>query len=236
MKYDLVVLSHPKDYVKLEFCINSCLRFSNPKPEGIYIVSPDEIKSDGIVHIHDDNAISIKKETINYRRPNWIYQQLIKLYQKFSKNEIYMCIDSDVVFNRPIKFSGKTFFMSDRDQHHEPYFNFMKTYFAIEQPINQTFINDFMIFDKNICSIMMPKISQFIKDLNDYLSSDKYLFSEFETYGNFVNTHFTGRYSFRPTKVKTVGKHDTWSDQELKILKDLCSEMDVDLFTAHTWT
>ena len=102
MNYDLVVLCHPKDYVKLEFCISSCLRFSNPKPDGIYIVSPDEIRSEDIIHIHDDDAINIKKEDIKYRRPNWIYQQLIKLCQDFTKNDHYLCVDSDLVFNRTI--------------------------------------------------------------------------------------------------------------------------------------
>tara|TARA_B100001113_G_C21037468_1_gene590807 strand:- start:325 stop:1032 length:708 start_codon:yes stop_codon:yes gene_type:complete len=235
MKYDAIILSHPKDYNKISFCYES-LSMLDPYPENIYLVTPDKFQIADAIPISDCESIDVGVDEIVFSRPNWIYQQLIKLYQKFSKNDIYMCVDSDVVFNRPIKFSGKTFFISDRDQHHEPYFNFMKLYFAIEEPMDQTFINDFMIFDKNICSIMMPKAKQFVKDLNQYLSNDEYLFSEFETYGNFVNTHFAGRYSFRPTKVKTVGKHDVWSNQELQILKNLCSEMDIDLFTAHTWT
>ena len=235
MKYDAVIISHPKDYNKIAFCYES-LSMLDPYPENVYLVTPDKAKLDGVISISDSESIDASVDQIVFNRPNWIYQQLIKLYQQFTENDIYMCVDSDLIFNRPIKFSGKTFFMSDRDQHHDPYFNFMKAYFAIENPIDQTFINDFMIFDKNICSIMMPEISTFIKDLNEYLSNDKYLFSEFETYGNFVNQHFTGRYSFKPTKVKTVGKHDVWSNQELKILKGLCSELDIDLFTAHTWT
>ena len=61
MQYDLVILCHPKDYVKLEFCINSCLEFFNPKPDGIYIVSPDKFESDQVFHVSDDEAITNKK-------------------------------------------------------------------------------------------------------------------------------------------------------------------------------
>ena len=235
MIYDAIILSHPKDYNKISFCLDS-LRNLDPSPLHTYLVTPDAVSIDGLISISDKEAINVDIEQIHYKRPNWIYQQLIKLYQDFTANNIYMCIDSDVIFNRPIHFTGKTFFISDRAQHHEPYFNFMKSYFGITEWANHTFINDFMIFDKQLCRIMLPEINRFVEHLNTYLSDDRYLFSEFETYGNFVAHNFSGMYTFRLTKTKTLGKYTSWDTQELIIAKELCKTLPIDLFTVHTWT
>lgn len=235
MNYDAIIISHPKDYNKIKFCYES-LVYLNPSPNHVYIVTPDEITINGAIAIKDREAINAEVTDITYKRPNWIYQQLIKLYQDFTSSNIYMCVDSDVVFNRNIFFSGKTFFLSDREQHHVPYFNFMEKYFGIKTWKDHTFINDFMIFDKNICKQMLPPLDIFIQDLNIYLQHDEYLFSEFETYGNFVSSQYQGMYKFKPTKTKTTGKYGQWSDQEINILKNLCSNMPLDLFTIHTWT
>jgi hypothetical protein len=240
MNYDLVVLCHPKDYVKLEFCISSCLKFSNPKPDGIYIVSPDEIRSEGITHIHDNDAISIKKENINYRRPNWIYQQLIKLCQDFTKNDHYLCVDSDLIFNRDFHlFDGEKakFFISDRDQKHDPYFSFMKMAYDLSRQVGFTFINDFMMFDKAICRQIVPDIEQFLGLCNDNVS-DECLLSEFELYGNYVTKHHPELYTFKNTKTQTNGRfaHQPWSKEEIINLLEANVDKDIDLFTIHSWT
>lgn len=235
MNYDAIILSHPKDYNKIKFCYRS-LEHLDPKPDKVYLVTPNKLNIDGLISISDQEALSIDINDIQYKRPNWIFQQLIKLYQNFTENDIYMCIDSDVIFNRPMHFTGKTFFISDREQHHNPYFNFMSAYFALTEWANYTFINDFMIFDKSICKIMMPSINRFIRDMNQYLKSDNFLFSEFETYGNFVMNHFRSSYTIKQTKTKMFGKYDTWNNDELNILVDLCKDIPIDLFTVHTWT
>ena len=88
MKYDLLILSHPKDYVKLNYCVDSCVRFLNPPPERIYVVSPDYLEgvalSKNINHVFDDEAISVKKTDLNYRRFNWIWKMIF-----FYSNEFY---------------------------------------------------------------------------------------------------------------------------------------------------
>lgn len=235
MNYDAVILSHPKDYNKIRFCFES-LHNLDPSPIHVYLVTPDPIDMIGLINIRDIESIPLDISEIKYKRPNWIYQQLIKLYQNFTASDLYMCVDSDLIFNRKLTFSGKTFFISDRDQRHDPYFNFMSDYFNMHNFANYTFINDFMIFDKKICKQMLPELSIFVKDLNDYLQNDKYLFSEFETYGNFVFNNMGGSYTIKPIKQKTFGQYGLWSDQQLEILANLCKTLPIDLFTAHTWT
>jgi len=240
MNYDLVVLCHPKDYVKLGFCINSCLEFFNPKPEGIYIVSPDRVESDSLIHVHDDEAIAIKKGDINYRRPNWIYQQFIKLCQDFTKNDHYLCVDSDLIFNRAINLFDEEkpkFFISDRDQKHDPYFHFMEKAYGLSRQVDFTFINDFMMLDKTICRKIVPDVNEFLDFCNDNVSDDC-LLSEFELYGNYVTKHHPHVYNIQKTKTQLNGKmaNRPWSKEEINNLVKINSEKDIDLFTIHSWT
>ena len=106
MNYDLLMLAHPKDYTKLEYSINSCMEFLFPKPENIYMVSPNEIVSDKIIYIPDDKAIAVTKDKIKYRRANWIWKMLVNLFQDFTENDFYLTVDEDVFFNRRQELFG----------------------------------------------------------------------------------------------------------------------------------
>ena len=235
MNYDAVILSHPKDYNKLPFCLNSLVNLE-PYPQNIYVISPDRHYIDNVISVLDHEAIGVFVDQIKYKRPFWILQQLLGLYQNFTLNDIYMVIDGDVIFNRPLIFNGKTFFISDREQHHQPYFNFMKEYFKLEKKINFTFINDFMLFDKNICKKFLPPLGEFVEDLNQWLQDEKYLLADYELYGNWVHNNMPGEYTIRQTKQKTLGQFAMWDTQQIKILVETAKTLPIDLFTVHTWT
>lgn len=238
-KYDIVVLSHPKDYVKVSFCLDS-LRFLNPPPQNIYVVSPHLLKIDGVTCMKDEDAIFVKVDGIKFRRKNWIYQQLVKLIQDFTENDLYMCVDSDLIFNRELavfKNEKPTFFISNRQQNHRPYFTFLEKYFDLMKQVSFTFINDFMMFDKNILKKMIPDKRKFVKDINEIVS-DECLLSEFETYGNYVVKYFPDRYHMKQTQVYTRGKflkEDPWTSDEIKQIVTDSAGLDIDLFTIHTW-
>ena len=240
MNYDLVVLCHPKDYVKLEFCISSCLEFFNPKPEGIYIVSPDRVESEGLIHIYDDEAIAIKKSDINYRRPNWIFQMFVNLFQDFTKNDLYMTVDSDVIFNKPQQLfidDKPVFFISDRDQHHLPYFDFMDKWSGLERQTDYTFINDYMMMDKRVCREMLPDTKALLDFCNQSLSEDC-LLADYEMYGNFAAWAHPDMYETKHTKTQLNGKYvqDPWTREEIQKLVEHNRNQDLDLFTIHSWT
>jgi hypothetical protein len=217
MKYDLVIPCHEKDFVKLKYCIQSCILFLNPEPEKIYVVSqrPFTHNIENIVHVYDHHAIRTNINSIDYHRKNWIYQQFIKLGQDFTKNDMYLCVDSDLFFNKPIElFDGDKpkFFISDREQNHQPYFNFMKKSHGLDKQVDHTFIN------KNL--------------------SDDCLLSEFELYGNFVTKHHPEKYIKQNTKTKMFGRYanQPWSEQEIENHASQMKDKDYDLFTIHSWT
>ena len=239
-KYDVIILSHPKDYVKISFCLGS-LRFLNPPPQNIYVVSPHLLKIDGVTCMKDEDAIFVKVNDIKFHRKNWIYQQLIKLLQDFTENDLYMSVDADLIFNRELtafKNDKPTFFISNRNQDHPPYFTFTKRYFDLEKQVPFTFINDFMIFDKKILKEMIPDKRKFVNDINNIVSP-VCLLSEFETYGNYVVKHFPDNYNMQQTQVLTHGKYteqSSWTKDEIEELILKNATEDIDLFTIHTWT
>lgn len=244
MKYDLIIPCHPKDYFKLRYCISSCVEFLNPKPQNIYIVSPNEFSFTSppipMYSIQDKFAIGIDINDINFQRKNWIYQQFIKLGQDFTQNDLYLCVDSDLFFNRPIDlFDGDRpkLFISDRDQRHQPYFDFMKKSHDLDRQVDHTFINDFMLFDKKVCREIVDDLESLLLFCNENLS-DNCLLSEFELYGNYVSKHYPEKYGKQNTKTKMFGRHENqpWQESEIEQYVEHMKSTNYDLFTMHTWT
>tara|TARA_Y100000296_G_C5158940_1_gene250741 strand:- start:1074 stop:1796 length:723 start_codon:yes stop_codon:yes gene_type:complete len=240
MKYDLIVPAHPKDYIKLDFCLNSCLEYFNPKPENIYVITPDGLEGNIITSIKDEDAIQISQSDIKYRRPNWIFQMFVNLFQDFTENDLYMTVDSDVIFNREqqlFKDGKPVFFISDRDQHHIPYFDFMDKWSGLERQTDYTFINDYMMIDKKICREMLPDIGALLDFCNKTLSEDC-LLADYELYGNFVTWAYPEMYETEYTKTKMHGKYvqNPWTVDQIRNLILSHKDKDIDLFTIHSWT
>lgn len=240
MNYDLIIPCHPKDYIKLEFCLSSCLEYLSPSPQNIYVVTPEKFEAQNVQCVIDDDAIPIKREDIKYRRNNWIYQQLIKLFQDFTKNDLYLCVDSDLIFNKQIDlFKGDkpNFFISDREQEHKPYFNFIYECYKLNKQTIYTFINDFMMFDRSICREIAPSLNVFLNTANEVLSEDC-LLSEFELYGNYVSKYHHKKYNTQHTKTQMFGKSasQSWDRDEIMEYITQMRHTDHDLFTIHSWT
>lgn len=251
MKYDLIILSHPKDYIKIPFCMSSCMEHLDPKPAKIYLVTPDRLivskefsmaPPQKVTSVKDCDAINIEVGNIKYRRQNWIYQQFVKLFQNFTTNDLYMCVDSDVVFNNTIRVfenDKPNFFISDRDQHHRPYFRFMDKIHSLTRQVDHTFINDFMLFNKNVCREIWDKEKSYLTRCNQIIT-DECLLSEFELYGNYVTKYYPHKYNTQHTKTKMFGRYENqpWTIGELEQIVDYHKdrEKDIDLLTIHTWT
>lgn len=235
MKYDLIIPLHEKDIIKFVYCDQSIERHFTIQPEHKYIVCNTPIEYKDYIWIHDDAAIPVKKSSINFHRQNWIYQQIIKLCQDFTINSTYMTVDSDVIFNRKIDIK-KAFYISDRNQAHPPYFEFLK-YYNIYKQTNYTFINDFTIFEKDICREMLGSAEKFFNTLNPILSETCYP-AEQETYGNYILTKYPNRYDIIFQKTQLNGKYypREWHPDEIEKLIENNKNKDIDLFTIHTWT
>jgi hypothetical protein len=236
MIYDLIISIAPKDINKVTYCLESINKFFSVQPQNTFLVSSYKIKIKDTTHIYDNEATPFNKEKINFRRKGWIFQQLVKLFPSFIINEDYIVVDSDVIFNKNIDI-GQNFYISDREQCHSPYFEFMK-HFGIEKVFPYTFINDFMVFNQKICQEMTGPPIDFFEKMNMLMSETCYP-AEFEMYGNFVMNKYPNLYGIKYQKTKLHGKYvaeDHWSDEEIKSLINDMSDKDFDLFTIHSWT
>jgi hypothetical protein len=236
--YDVLVVVAEKDYNKLDFLIKS-LENLIPQPENICIVSPTDVvkKHKKCLYYLDDDVLKIDKSKIDYR-PNWIYQQFIKLLQNITPNSNYLVIDSDIFLNKQINvFSNdKPNFFITVNQYHQPYFNFL-SHFGINKLTNVSFISEIMMFNKD-------KIREFLNfighDSNSFLSKsielidkDCYI-SEFEFYGNMILTKYPNSYNFKNIKTKVFGKQSIWDNDEISNIINM--NKDLDIISYHTWT
>lgn len=236
-KYDLVVLSTNKDYNKIKFLYKSLTNL-NPMPENIYVISPTKIKEciDGINYYLDVDVLNIEREKIKYR-PNWISQQFIKLFQNITINNNYLVIDSDVYINRKINlFDGNrnNFFISS-DQHHLPYFNFLRKY-GIQKNFKRSFISEIMLFNKSIINDFLSEKNMdresFIENSIKLIDNDCYI-SEFEFYGNMVLQNYPELYGFKNIINQPYGKNREWDDSEID--NHINNNNNADIISYHSW-
>ena len=252
-KFDILIPAAPKDRNKLKFLLASIEKyiggFSN-----VYLVTPDKTKIEGelpekfpLIVLNDAEVFAINPSVKLKYRPNWIYQQYLKLFQDVTENDLFLTIDSDVIINRPMEMfesDGRKIFWLGWEQNHRPYFEFQEKMLGLPRVYPHTFINDMNFMSKSIIREMLSKsgytIETFIKESAKLITAECFP-GEPEIYGQYVHKYYPNSYSFRQTKSISRGKFtpafDTviWTDDEIKATMDEFKNTDVDLFTLHTW-
>ena len=156
-KLDVFIVCAEKDYVKLPYCINA-LKENVEGIEDIHVCSPSKIELDGIIWHHEEDILKVDKSRIAHR-PNWIYQQFLKLFQDVTKNDFYMTIDADTIINRPLKmFEGDNpVWYYGWNQSHTPYYKYNAEMLGYERAVNHTFLADMNFFNKEIIKEMLNR-------------------------------------------------------------------------------
>lgn len=155
-------------------------------------------------------SMKTKKE-----RAGWYLQQFIKMgYAYHAKEDGYIVWDGDSVPVQKIDLwdsvQQKKVMILGAEHHHIEYYHTMSRLFGEEiEPVRkETFVVPYMLFDTGIMLDMLNKISE-----NVFLAGDTWWerilyainpkdieysgFSEFETYGEFVNMYYENNYIFR---------------------------------------
>lgn len=246
--YDVVIPCAPKDYIKLPYCIAG-LEKLNPHPETVYIVSKDRLKGDSVKSkvaytcwIEEDEAIPIVVSDIKYHRPNWIYQQILKMTQDFTQHD-YLCIDSDIVINRPLNvFNYGTlripnYFISSHKQNHPPYFSFMQKVFNLQKMVDFSFIADLTYFRKDVLKELIPSSEWLLSKCNEFLSDDC-LIGEPEIYGNYLALTYPKSYTTIDIDVAMYGKYmpNLWTRAEVEEILAKEKNSTNHIVSIHSWT
>ena len=241
MSYDVVIPCAPKDYLKVQYCVHSLVNLK-PMPFHIYIVSKDRLNIPGTRWVNEKEAIPISVEDIKYRRPNWIYQQILKMTQDFTQHD-YLCIDSDIVINQSLNvfndgnFCVPNYFISSHKQNHPPYFSFMQKVFNLQKVVDFSFIADLTYFRKDVLKELIPSTEWLLNKCNEFLSDDC-LIGEPEIYGNYLALTYPKSYTTMNINVAMYGKYmpDLWTKGEIEEALAKEKNSTNHIVSMHSWT
>ena len=103
---------------------------------------------------------------------------------------------------------------------------------------NYSFINEIMLFDRNIILEMIntkyKTIYDFIENSNKIINNECYI-SEFELYGNYITKFHNCLYNYKYLKTLLNGKYGEWSDIEIENYIKEQKNTDYDIISMHSW-
>lgn len=244
-KYDIVIVSHEKDFNKLKFVIggiNRNLNFdyihlilSDREPftekDIIYDITPN------VLYHKETDILTIDKSRLKYR-PNWIYQMMLKFFQNVTKNDNYLVVEADCIINMKFEFfiGDKTIFYLGEDQNNKPYFDFNQKILNIGREYDHSFISEFMMYDKTKIKDLLNKAE--CEDSNDFiekliLNIDESCYpADYELYGNFLYKYYKDKMLFKKLKYNVNYGWDKYSDDKIV---NIISNSNEDIITLHTW-
>ncbi len=243
MKYDLIMPIAKDDIYTAIDNIPYIRKYL--QPDCIIILSNKEIKSKveslkGIIFFDENEIVPgltldavrnvLKSRGSSPNRSGWYLQQFLKMgYSFISETEYYLAWDADTVPLQEIKLFDireKPFF-TIKTEYHKPYFITIKRVLDIEKKIKGSYIAEHMIFHRGYMRELIEKIEEnennsglwFEKilraiDLSDLPNSG---FSEFEAYGNYIETYHKETYINRKLNTLRFAKliFDSLPDQEV---------------------
>ena len=173
----------------------------------IYIVAPAQqeilefCKANGLIFIDENSVFGYSPMSLNIitnegrNRSGWLFQQFVKLSGKIGSCRYYLCIDADHVLIRPHVFlteKNETVFYLSYEEN-QFYYDMIHRILPELEILNLSYVDHKMLFDKEEVSLLQKAICKncgvnnwqkaVIGNLDLRATSG---FSEFETYGNFV--------------------------------------------------
>lgn len=217
-----------KFYKKYIFGINNLVFIGNEKVEKLMneyhsiFEKTKFINEKSLIDVDRIKKLIEKRNQKAIKRSGWYIQQFLKMqYCKLCKDKYYLIWDCDTI---PIK--KVNMFSNDRkpyfdvkEEYNKPYFITMEKLLPeLGKKYNYSFISEHMLIRTKIMKKLINRIDNNInicgdkwyeKIINSINIDDlpKSGFSEFETYGTFVNVHYNDSYKIRKWKSLRDGKY-----------------------------
>ena len=216
----IVIVSKPEDLNTLILGMNNIKKNLNPKK--IIIISNKEAKklftNNNDVLFYDENEIvegmtygEVKKLILekggDVKYTGWYFQQFLKMgfSRVFNKNP-YIVWDADTLPLKEINFidNGKYIFYV-KNEYHKPYFDTIKILLNLKKIKKESFISEKMIIIPKYMNQLLDQIESnnciqgdlfYEKVINSITQKDinNAGFSEFETYGTFMENKYQDIY------------------------------------------
>lgn len=249
--FDIFIVSAPKDYNKIEYCLSSIVRniegFQN-----IYLCTPSELpqeKKDSLhfpIHYRTDKKVLLASPHLWRYRPNWIYQQFIKLFQNETENDWYYVLDVDTIINKPLSlFEGKKpVWCISWEQNNKPYYDFNEAFFGYGRVYNHSFLADMGFYSKKVVRQMLLDHKYTVKSFleKSYRTVTKEIYpSEADIYMSYVMTSHPDLYSIKQIHNDCKAREGRnpiehlWSKKDIEKHIEEKSHLDVDTIAIHSW-
>lgn len=239
---DVVIPAAPKDYNKLPYVIEAVREYV--KAETVHVFAPYPVgltwAEDVILH-YDEDVLPYDRRELPYR-PNWTFQQMLKLFQDVTKHDWYLVLDADIVVNCPLPLwtgDGKPILYLGRDQNHGPYFTFNERLLGFGKVYDHSFLSECTLYNKGLvrdmltfCGLGQDGFWQKLVEIVDVGCC----LAESELYGSYVTHECPDLYDIQHIKSRLGGKYGAhiWTDEEIQ--KELREAGEEDcLISLHSW-
>lgn len=250
--YDVVMVIKASDWPTAK--VNLKYIRENLCPKRIVVISSSKIreyltKDDNVVYINEDRLYpglsfaGVKQVFSNFGMENaptgWFLQQFLKFaYAYVCEDEYYLTWDADTIPLKKIDMfddSGKPCF-DMKPEYIKPYFNTINTLLGMKKVVEESFIAEHMLFDKNVVRELIMRI-----DSDKNLSGDSFYekiiratdfssqfnsFSEFETYGTYCEYFYPDKYVKRHINTFRSGKMFLGEEPSNAVLQWAAKEKD----------
>lgn len=243
---DLVIPAAPKDYNKLPFVIDAVRKYV--EVETIHVIVPQplalEWEREGVTIHADAHVLPYNRFQLNYR-PNWIFQQMLKVFQDVTENDWFLVMDADIFPNRKIPLwndDGKPILYLGRDQFCGPYFTFNEEMLGFGKVHDWSFLSEFTLYSKTLVREMLNHcgltLDQFWSKTVEITALGCRM-ADSELYGSWVFCERQNVYEIRKLEARLGGRYQSYifSDDEIKAeLKKVHSKYpNVDITSMHSW-
>ena len=246
--FDAFLACAPKDGIKMKFVVEGLIK--NVKGlKDIHLCTPKPIEKldiDYPIFYHLDKEVLPNIDPLKWNfRPNWIFQQFLKLFQTVTNSEYYLIVDLDTVINRPMNMfeNGHPMWYYGWRQNHLPYFLFNLYMLDLEKTTDHTFICDMNFFNRKIIDQMLEinnyTLDSFVEKSYNIITNACHI-AEPEIYGSFVMKYYPNLYKCRAANQFNFGKDHSqnpnavpWTVEEIEEL--LKGKEEYDMVQMHSW-
>lgn len=242
---DLIIPAAPKDYNKLPYVIDSVRKFIDV--EAIHIIVPIAIPTrqyPGVVYHQDAHILQYDRLRLRHR-PNWIFQQLLKMFQDVTQHNWFLVMDADIIVCKPIPLwtkDNKPILNLGRDQYCKPYFEFNKEVLGFGRVFHQSFVSECTLYNKQLvrdmlrfCGLTRDGFWEKVVEITTATCHP----CEPEFYGSYIMHEQPDVYELRHLATTFRGKHNrhVWTDKEIReAIQDIKKYYPkIHLIALHSW-
>lgn len=245
--FETVIPCAPIDVNKLPYVVDALFRHTETSAACIITPDPSQVpplNNSKPVAIYADRDVLDFDRALFKHRPNWVFQQFLKLFQNVTLTDWYLVIDADLIFVADVSLfsAGKPIFLLGLDQYHEPYFCFNQRMFGFGKTYPYSFLSECTLYNKNIIRNMLQygaysSIPHFLTRATEMIDGGCYP-AESEIYGSYVYLTEPDLYTFRHIRSALGGKYGNkpYTNEEIEVrIAEVNKVGGAHVLTIHSW-